>query len=247
MRLIILALFLLSTSALGQTFDFTPPDESESISNYGIHFNALQGLPGDRWNTFVYDDNGALVMNMETLTPLIIYGLISEALGGDALQSDTNSPRDPMAEPDRTNSNARVAPGFIDIWGGKTFIKTPYGEAGVGLDIGGLLLQSSPRYFNGDELSFVGQIGPNLLFTSRPIENLHTVVHTSYQFLGGSKFGRRIVLDIQGYYRVKSWLGLYGGIHWSTWDATGETATINYYSKGISLGVSFINLGQNLF
>lgn len=121
MRLLILVFILIATPVMAQTFTFTPPNQSQSIANYGLHLDALQALPGDRWSVFAYDNNGAYVSNMETLTPLIVYGLISEALGGDALESDSNEPRDPSAKPDRTNSNARVAPGFINMWGVKLF------------------------------------------------------------------------------------------------------------------------------
>lgn len=232
MRLLILIFLLIATPVMAQTITFTPPDESESVFNYGFHYNALQNYPGDRWSTFVYDEDGALVINLESLTVPIIYGLVS----GDMSASEANS-----------SSNARSAPGFINMWGGKTFLKTPYGEAGVGLDAGFLALQATPQ---GGELELVAQAGPNLLFTSRPIENLHTVVHTSYQFIGLSDVinSGRIVLDIQGYYRLKSWLGIYGGFHWSSWDVkSSNNATDTYSSTAVSIGVAFMNLGQRWF
>lgn len=232
MLLLILFFLLIAVPASAQTFTFTPPYESENIYNYGIHYNALQNYPGDRWSTFVYDDDGALVINLESLTVPIIYGLVS----GDFSASETTS-----------SSNARSAPGFINMWGGKTFLTTPFGEAGVGLDAGFLALQAVPQ---GGDLELVAQAGPNLLFTSRPIENLHTVVHTSYQLIGLSDViqSGRLVLDIQGYYRLKSWLGIYGGFHWSSWDVNSSNNTTDTYtSTAVSIGVSFVNLGQRWF
>lgn len=251
MPFLMVIFLLIAVPATAQTFSFTPPNESRDISNYGVHFDALQLFPGDRWSTFVYNNNGAFVYNQETLTVPIIYGLVDAALGGNVLDPDSDGPRDRTGEPDRTNSNARATSGFIDLWLGQTFLKTPFGEAGVGLDVGIILLQTSPRWFKGDDAeldSQTGQIGPNLLFTSRPIENLHTVVHASYQFLGSAdaKSGRK-VLDIQGHYRLNNWFGLYGGIHLSTWDAEHLDTTYTYTSKGISFGLTFVNLGNQLF
>ena len=251
MRLIAaLVLLLLAAPAAAQPFSFTPPGESQSISNYGVHLDVLQAFPGDRWSLFAYGENGAYVANLESLTVPIIYGLVDAALGGDALDPDAGEPSDRTGEPDRTASNARSAPGFIDVWLGKTFIPTPFGEVGVGLDAGFLALQATPRYFDGDQLEFVAQAGPNLLFTSRPIENLHAVVHASYQFTGLSEViqsGRKVV-DIQGYYRLNSWVGLYGGFHWSSWNVEGTSDSGNpsttFTSKGLTFGVTFIPMWQ---
>lgn len=246
---LLLALLLAPSVATAQVF--TPPSESENVSNYGVHVDALQVYPGDRWSAFVYDEKGAFVANLETLTVPIIYGLVDAALGGDALDPDAQDNSD--AGSGGSPSDARFAPGFINMWFGKTFVTTPFGELGVGLDAGFVLLQATPNFkASGDDLEFVAQAGPNLLFTSRPLDNLHTVVHASYQFLALSEAmeSGRTVLDIQAYYRLKRWLGLYGGVHWSTWKAqdtlvSGRTPpTDTYTGTGLTFGVAFIPMWQ---
>ncbi len=242
MRLLLFPIFLLFAPLVHAQFAFTPPEESTSISNYGVHFDALQGVPGDRWTVIGYGESGAVVANLQTLTVPIIYGLVDAALGGDALDSDAQD--DPVEE-----GRDLASSGFVDMWLGSTFVETPFGEFGGGFDAGFVLLDATePSKTTGPNVGpttttveFVAHAGPNLLYTARPIENLHVVAHASYQFLALSDKidSGRTVFDLQGYYRLRSWLGIYGGVHFSAWESS-----VSHASQGLTLGVAFVPMWQ---
>jgi hypothetical protein len=237
---LLLSLFVAFESS-AQSLAFTPPSESKSISTYGIHFDALQGYPGDRWTAFSYGESGAIVANLQSLTVPIIYGLVDAALGGDAL--------DPDAQPDIEDGRDLAASGFVDIWVGRTFIATPYGEFGGGFDAGLVLLDGTEPIGTANpgnkttntSAELVAQAGPNVLYTVRPLENLHVVAHASYQFLALSDVidGGRTVFDLQGYYRLNSGLGVFGGLHFSAWESS-----VRHASQGLTLGVAFVPMWQ---
>ncbi|MEM9667185.1 MAG: hypothetical protein AAF970_19835, partial [Bacteroidota bacterium] len=184
--------------AMAQTF--TPPGETDNFARYGIHYDALQQYVGDRWTFLLYDDRSANVIQLRSLTPIIIFGLVT---GGFEAEDQVDI---------RSANNARYAPGFIEGRYGRTFVTTPFGEVGVGVDAGFVILQKS---LTNTENAFAAMAGPHLLYTARPVENLHVIAQLGYQFLGldDELDGGRTVFDVEAYYPLNDWLAVYGALH----------------------------------
>ncbi|GAB5518404.1 MAG: hypothetical protein RhofKO_06550 [Rhodothermales bacterium] len=216
---------------------FTPPGETESFARYGIHYDLVQQYPGDRWTFLMYNDRGANVIQLRSLTPLIIFGLLG---GSGGFEADNQVDI-------RSASNARYAPGFIEGRYGRTFYTTPFGELGAGVDAGFVILQKS---LTSTENAFAAMAGPHLLYTARPIENLHVVAQLGYQFLGldDELDSGRTVFDVEAYYPLNNWLAVYGSLHRSSWKATnpapGSDESVKYSANGFSLGLSLVPTWQ---
>ena len=59
-----------------------PPEESESIEYYGVHYSTGRGILGDRYILQAYDDRGAYVGQLSSISAQIYASAISYLLSG---------------------------------------------------------------------------------------------------------------------------------------------------------------------
>jgi len=201
-----LALFALAASASAQ---FVPASESEGFQYWGLHLDSGAGLVVfDRLTQIEYDERGAAVLFMDTPLPTLIGSLVYLAVSGDTEARD------------RTRDT--FVPLLPDVWGGRTFVATPVGEVGLGLDAGGAGMTTRE---GATTLDLVVYAGPNVLFTARPVENLHLVGHAAYQFMyslgdqgTANGWGNRFLeLDVQATWPLSNSFAIYGGVNRRDW------------------------------
>jgi len=226
-----LALTILALAAPAASAQFTPPGQSEDIRYWGIHYETNGALPLDRITSIRYTDTGAAVVHADTPLPALLAGIVSSLASGDG------------DAPERTEDTFVPLP--IDVWIGRTFVPTPVGEVGLGVDYGGAGMTGEPGTSDLDLVLFAG---PNVLVTSRPLPNLHLVGHAGYQLmfnLGGgaqNELGNRLLeFDVQATYPLSGGLAVYGGVHLKDWtfpQGEAETApTATFSTTGFSVGL----------
>ena len=228
MRPLLLALCLAAPAAA----QFTPPGQTDDVALWGVHFDSSLRGPLDRITALGYDDGGAGFLHLETAVPLYLYGI--------GLLLATNDPDAGSVEPGR----AVYAPLLFDLAGGGSLVATPFGEAGVGLDMG-LTAMSSTQTSNEGAIVLTG--GPNVNAMSRPIENLHLVGHLAYQLvypLTGAPASWRngmIEADLTALWPIGDSFGVYGGVQarrWSFLESDAENADrASFQTFGIFAGV----------
>ena len=225
----LLAVALLALLAPSAAAQFTPPGQSADIRYWGIHFDSNALAPLDRYTSISYRADGARLVHFDSPLPTLLYGILLLATGDEG---------------EVTRTNDRFVPLPIDAWTGATFVPTPVGEVGLGVDFGGAGMTARPSV---SDLDLVLYAGPNVLFTARPVENLHLVGHAAYQLmvsLGDAENGignRLVEVDLQGTYPLSDRFALYGGVHVKRWTFPSGPAdgapTVDFGTNAVSIGI----------
>ncbi|MEM1117766.1 MAG: hypothetical protein AAGJ11_14740 [Bacteroidota bacterium] len=235
-------LFLLATlvfATLPAEAQFVSSGETDDVRYWGLHLDT-NNLPAvfDRFTGISYDDGGAGVLVFDSPLPTLLGGLVYLAVSGD------------------TEARERTSDTFVTLLGdastGCTFVPTPVGEAGLGLDVGGAGM-TTPN--SGTDLDLVVYTGPNVLFTARPVENLHLVGHASYNVMyslgngAANGWGNRLIeVDVQATWPLSESFAIYGGVFHRNWTfpqsqaegAPDETFSTVSVSAGIKISSGYL-------